>query len=281
MMSLVSSEEQKQKDMFINGKILTLLSYRQIDQTKICSMYRKKKSPAQPATAHNKHHQPSSPAICRLSKPHSVHNLGRKRYLRAADSDLGVTSGEVTLSGNDLVVVLAEVHALAGPGIEVSLHVNRAGRALVLTNRPILLKGPGAINGWLVGAGRLSDLVGRAIGGNGTLVLGLRRRVVGAEVLNDVVLDEGVASPAVDGKVGVAVVVVGTGVGDGTMSRLVSLLRQMCLSKMVHIPGRSGVPSLSTDKVTAGSPAHAVLASGSVGVGSPGTAIRPPRVDWE
>jgi len=36
------------------------------------------------------------------------------------------------------------------------------------------------------------------------------------EVLNDVVLDEWVASPAVDGKVGVAVGVVGTRIGDGT-----------------------------------------------------------------
>ena len=35
------------------------------------------------------------------------------------------------------------------------------------------------------------------------------------EVLNDVVLDERVASPAVDGKVGVAVGVVGARVGNG------------------------------------------------------------------
>ena len=80
--------------------------------------------------------------------------------LRAVDSDGSATTGEVSLSSDDLVVVGTQVHALAGPGIEVSLHVNRAGRALVLTNRPVLLKGLGAINGWLVGAGRLCDLVG-------------------------------------------------------------------------------------------------------------------------
>lgn len=154
------------------------------------------------------------------------------KNLWAVDSDLRVTSGEVTLSGNNLVVVGTKPHALAGPGIEVSLHVDRAGRALVLTNRPILLKGPGAINGWLVGAGRLSDLVGRAVRGDGTLVLGLRRGVVGAEVLDNVVLNKRVASPAVDGEVGVTVVVVGTGVGDGTVFMLVS--RYLCLRQKLH-----------------------------------------------
>lgn len=122
--------------------------------------------------------------------------------------------------------MLTKVHALAGPGVKVSLHVDGSGRSLVLTNRPILLKGPGAINGGLVGAGRLSDLVGRAVRGDSTLVLGLGRWVVGAEVLNDVVLDKGVAGPAVDGKVGVAIVVVSTRVGDGTVSMLVSVVYQ-------------------------------------------------------
>ena len=143
------------------------------------------------------------------------------KNLWAVDSDGRATSGEVALSGNNLVVVGTQVHALAGPGIEVSLHVDRAGRALVLTNRPILLKGPGAINGRLVGAGRLSDLVGRAVRSDSTLVLGLRRGVVGTEVLDDVVLNKRVAGPAVDGKVGVAIVVVGTRVGDGTVFMLV------------------------------------------------------------
>lgn len=144
-----------------------------------------------------------------------------RRNLWAVDSDGGATSGEVALGGDNLVVVGTQVHALAGPGVEVRLHVDRAGRALVLANRPILLKGPGAINGWLVGAGRLSDLVRGAVRGDGTLVLRLRRRVVGAEVLDDVVLDKRVAGPAVDGKVRVAVVVVGTGVGDGAVYMLV------------------------------------------------------------
>lgn len=97
----------------------------------------------------------------------------------------------------------------------MSLHVDATAGALVLTNRPVLLKGPGAINGWLVGTGGLSDLVRRSVSSDGTLVLGLRGWIVGAKVFDDVVLDQRVASPAVDGKVRVAVGVVLTRVGDG------------------------------------------------------------------
>jgi hypothetical protein len=102
--------------------------------------------------------------------------------------------------------VLTELHALAGPRIKVSLHVDRTAGALVLANRPVLLKGRGAINRRLVGAGSLRNLV-----------LRLRRRVVRAEVLDNVVLDERVAGPAVDGEVGVAVGVVGARVGNGAV----------------------------------------------------------------
>jgi len=179
--------------------------------------------------------------------------------LRAVDGDGSGASGEVTLSGDDLVVVATKGHALAGPGVKVSLHVDRSAGTLVLANRPVLLKGPSSIDGWLVGTGRLGDLVGRAVSGQGTLVRGLGRWVVSSEVLNDVVLDEWVASPAVDGKVGVAVGVVGTRIGDGT--------------------GGSRVPSLSTDEVATTSPVDAVASASTVGVGDARATISPPRVE--
>jgi hypothetical protein len=81
--------------------------------------------------------------------------------------------------------------------------------------RPVLLKGLCAVDGGLVGAGALRNLVRGTVGGHGALVGRLRRRVVRAEVLDDVVLDQRVAGPAVDGEVGVAVGVVLAGVGDG------------------------------------------------------------------
>jgi hypothetical protein len=158
--------------------------------------------------------------------------------LWAVDSDGRAAGAKVTLGSNDLVVVLTKSHALAGPRIEVGLHVDRTAGALVLTNRPVLLKGRGTINGWLVGASALGNFVRAAVDGDGTLVLGLRRGVVCTEVLNDVVLNKRVASPAVDGKVGVAVGVVGTRVGDGT--------------------SRSRVPSLSTNEVTTAAPLNTV-----------------------
>lgn len=100
------------------------------------------------------------------------------KSLRAVDGDGSGASREVTLSGDDLVVVATKGHALAGPGVKVSLHVDRSAGTLVLANRPVLLKGPSSIDGWLVGTGRLGDLVGRAISGQRTLVLGLGRWVV-------------------------------------------------------------------------------------------------------
>jgi hypothetical protein len=167
----------------------------------------------------------------------------------------------LTLRGYNLVVVCSKLHALAGPSIEVSLHVDTTTSALVLADRPILLKGPGTINGWLIGAGALCNLVGAAIAGHSTLVLGVGGRVVCAEVLNNVVLNQAISGdmvskclrkgyehrktplerllqlllkevlvsvgignlrvpgPTVHGKVGVAVVLVGTGVGDGAVQK--------------------------------------------------------------
>jgi hypothetical protein len=136
-------------------------------------------------------------------------------HLRAVDSHRRATLALVALDSDDLVVVLSKRHALAGPRIEVRLHVDRTAGTLVLANRPVLLKGLCAVDGGLVGAGALRNLVRGTVGGHGALVGRLRRRVVRAEVLDDVVLDQRVAGPAVDGEVGVAVGVVLAGVGDG------------------------------------------------------------------
>jgi hypothetical protein len=154
--------------------------------------------------------------------------------------------------------VLTKLQALGGPSIEVSLHVDRSAGALVLTNRPVLLKGRGAIDRRLVGTGSLRNLVVAAVNVDRTLVLGVGRRVVGTKVLNDIVLDERVAGPAVDGKVRVAVGAVVARVGDGT--------------------GRSGVPSLSSDEVATRAPGDAVGSSVAVGVGDLGATVSPPGV---
>jgi 6,7-dimethyl-8-ribityllumazine synthase len=59
--------------------------------------------------------------------------------------------------------------------------------------------------------------------------------------------------------------------------------QQGCLVKRlvegIGLPGRSRVPSLSTDKVATTSPVDAVATTGTVGVGDTGATISPPRVD--
>jgi hypothetical protein len=59
--------------------------------------------------------------------------------------------------------------------------------------------------------------------------------------------------------------------------------QQGCLVKRlaegIGVPGRSRVPSLSTDKVATASPVNAVATTGTVSVGDTGAAISPPRVD--
>lgn len=76
----------------------------------------------------------------------------------------------VTLGGDDLVVELSsQVHSVGSPGFEVSSNIDRSAGAVVLADRPILLKGRRAIDGRLVGAGRLQDAVRAAIDGDRAL----------------------------------------------------------------------------------------------------------------
>jgi hypothetical protein len=76
----------------------------------------------------------------------------------------------VTLGSNDLVVVLsAQVHSLGLPGRKVSSDIDGSAGAVVLADRPVLLKGRGTVNGRLVGTGGLEDVVGAAINGDRAL----------------------------------------------------------------------------------------------------------------
>lgn len=131
--------------------------------------------------------------------------------------DIRRAAALVTLGGDDLVVVRAEVHALGGPGVEVVLHVDRAADALGGADGPVLLKGLRAVDRGLVGARRDVDVVGAAVGVDGALVLAAAAGVVGAVGVDDVVLDEGVPGPAVDGQVPVAARVERTTIVDGAI----------------------------------------------------------------
>src|SRR5690606_19401064 len=105
----------------------------------------------------------------------------------------------------------------------------------------------------LLGTGGDQNLIGATVSGDGTTPAGTARGVVGAVVLNDVVLDERVLGPTVDGKVRVAVGLVGTRVGDGPGStrvptaRIVSyenfIVRAMEILTPYHRPSYHRCPS--------------------------------------
>lgn len=137
--------------------------------------------------------------------------------LSAVDRDLRAAAREVTLGSDNLVVVGSQFHSLSSPSVKVRLHVDRAAAALLLTHRPVLLKGLGAVDGRGVGALGLRDLVLGAVRSDGALNGCCGRGIVGTKVLNDVVFDQRVASPAVDGEVGVAAVFISAGVSDGAI----------------------------------------------------------------
>jgi hypothetical protein len=85
--------------------------------------------------------------------------------------------------------VLAQVQSEAGPCFEVRCGGDGSGGALGLADGPVLLKGRGALDGGLVGAGAHVDVVGSSVAGDGSLLLGAAGGVVGAEGFDNVVLD--------------------------------------------------------------------------------------------
>jgi hypothetical protein len=122
--------------------------------------------------------------------------------LSLSDLDIRRAGALVALRGHDHVVPFAEVEvALALPLVKVLARVDDAAGALLAADRPVLVKGGGALDGRLVDAARLVDVVGAAVVFDGAEPAGARRRVVRAVRLDDVVLDERVGGPAVQGEV--------------------------------------------------------------------------------
>jgi hypothetical protein len=80
---------------------------------------------------------------------------------------------------------------------------------------PVLLESGGALDRRLLGAGGLEESVGAAVDLSGADGAGARRRVVAAEGLDDVELDERALGPAVEGEVPVARSLDGGVVSDG------------------------------------------------------------------
>lgn len=171
----------------------------------------------------------------------------------------------VTLNSKNLVIERSKLQANIAPSVEVSTSVDRAAGALVAADRPVLLESAGTLNGGSVGTGAGVDVVDGAIDVDLSLLGGARRGVVGSKVLDDVVLNQGVAGPAVDGEVAVAVGIVGARVLNSSGAG-VRIRRDTTLT--VFLPSSTGVPTLTTNKVALiTAPGNAELASVLVGVG--------------
>lgn len=140
----------------------------------------------------------------------------QRLHVPLADVDVGVTTAEVALDSNNLVIQLSQSQAEIAPGVEMVSNSDRAAGAVVAAHRPVLVKGGRSDDGRLVDALRAVNVVDAAIRRHLAQLGGARGRVVGAKVLDDVVLDERVLGPAVDGEVAVAVGVVAAGVVDGS-----------------------------------------------------------------
>lgn len=151
---------------------------------------------------------------------------------------------------------------------------------------PVLLEGTSALNGRLICPCADQDVVISAIRTHTAFGLRTRAGVVGAKVLNNVVFNKRVSSPAVDGKVRVAVGVVRAGIVDCpaiAINTNVDVRQSHELWRSEgdfgwSLPCASWHPSLSTDKVTTALPVHGVGAAGAVGVGHVRTAIGPEGV---
>lgn len=158
----------------------------------------KAKQPAQCARdegQHLNHRHPISPSP---RKKKGGRSEDASNHLSRVNSDGSRPRALVALGGEDLVVVGAELQAVLLPGIKVRLDVDGAADALLLADGPELREGRRAVDGGLVDARGLEDVVVAAVRGDGALLGCGRCRVVAAVGLDDVVLDERVASPAVE-----------------------------------------------------------------------------------
>src|SRR5690606_126790 len=153
--------------------------------------------------------------------------------------------------------------ASIGPGVEVAASVHLAARPLLPPNRPVLFESLRSIDAGGGVSGRPAEVVDAVVAVNLAKGLGAGRGVIGSEVLDDVVLNEGVAHPAVDAEIAVSVGLVGAGVFDAPVIFVSGAYvhRRLCLARKGCSPlSQTGVPSLATNKVAAGLPLNTVAA---------------------
>lgn len=101
-------------------------------------------------------------------------------------------------------------------------NVDCSSSALGLTNGPVLIEAGSADDGRSVVPAALDDVVGSSINSDAAEPLTAARRIVGTEVLDNVVFDQRVLGPAINGQIAVASWVEGSAVGNISGRSLVS-----------------------------------------------------------
>lgn len=176
------------------------------------------------------------------------------------DRNAGRSTASVALSSQNHVVVIAKLLANLGPSIKVVLRSDGTTDALLRAHRPVLLESRRAVDGGLVGAGGLVDIVCSAVRLNGALLAGAGAGVVGSVGLDNVVFNERVACPAVQRNVRVDV-------GGVPGARVVDDL------------STSGIPSFACNEVANVAPLDGVFATVLVVVAHGALAISPEGVE--
>ena len=113
--------------------------------------------------------------------------------------------------------MVPKLHPQLLPFLKVPTRGDRPANSLLGPHRPVLLKCPRPLDRWLLDAGAFEDLVGALL--EGEVALG-GPGFVGCEFavgVNDIVLDERILSPAVDGEVSGACRIVGPAILDLTV----------------------------------------------------------------
>ena len=140
------------------------------------------------------------------------------------------------------------------------LHRDVSAHVAVLPNGPELGERAGPLDGRLVHARGLVDVVGAPVRLHCALLLRLRRRVVRPVRLDDVVLNERVRRPPVERQVRVDVEVVPRAV-------------------VAHLARRARLPPLAADPIVDVAPCRCVRAPGPVGVVDIALAVGPEGVE--
>ena len=130
------------------------------------------------------------------------------------NSDSRRTATLITLRSHNLVVMSTQVHSQLSPGIEVVLSCNSSPNPLGLPNGPVLRECGGSFDRSGVGPGSRVNIVCGSVRGDSALVRTSTSRVIVAVGFHDVILDQRIGGPTVDGEVAVAIGSEGTAIGD-------------------------------------------------------------------